>query len=99
MPAYGSLSVPAAALLSDGAERMRLHQGAVFGLSSLAWSGGQAAASVAAGGAAQATSDLVPGFALAGLYLVTVVLLVPISRTLPSLPSRPSSRVRSNGLT
>src|SRR5262249_26999803 len=49
VPAFGSLSVPGSALLSVGADRLRLHQGVAFGLENLAWSGGQAAAAAAAG--------------------------------------------------
>jgi len=84
LPAYGSLCVPGDTLLSVAAERMRLHQGAVFGLSSLAWAVGEAAASVTAGAVAQATSDLVPGFLLAGICLASVVALSPGSPLRPA---------------
>jgi DHA1 family solute carrier family 18 vesicular amine transporter 1/2 len=86
LPAYGSFCVPGDTLLSLAAERMRLHQGAVFGLSSLAWAGGEAVATVTAGAVAQATSDVVPGFLLAGICLAAVVALAPGSplRPLPA---------------
>ena len=77
MPAYGSLCVPASALLSAGAERLRLHQGVAFGLENCAWSGGEFAAAAASGAVAQATSDVVPGLLFAGLCLVTVTVLLP----------------------
>jgi MFS family permease len=77
MPAYGSLCTPASTLVSKAADRLRLHQGMVFGLTSLAWSGGQATASMAAGAGAQATSDLVPGVLLAGLCLAAAAALAP----------------------
>jgi MFS family permease len=87
LPAYGSLCVPGDTLLSAAAERMRLHQGAVFGLSSLAWAGGEAVASVTAGAVTQVTSDLLPGFLLAGICLAAVVALAPGSplRPLPAV--------------
>jgi predicted MFS family arabinose efflux permease len=84
LPAYGSLCVPGDTLLSVAAERMRLHQGAVFGLSSLAWAVGEASASVTAGAVAQATSDLVPGLLLAGICLASVVALAPGSPLRPA---------------
>jgi predicted MFS family arabinose efflux permease len=83
LPAYGSFCVPGDTLLSVAAERMRLHQGAVFGLSSLAWAVGEAAASVTAGAVAQATSDLVPGLLLAGICLAAVAALAPGSPLRP----------------
>src|SRR5262249_2622710 len=83
MPAYGCLSVPGSALLSAGADRLRLHQGIAFGLENLAWSGGQAAAAGAAGVMAEATSDLVPAAVIAGLCLVTLAALSPGSPLVP----------------
>jgi MFS family permease len=75
MPAFGSLCVPGSALLSAGAERLRLYQGVAFGLGNCAWSGGEFAAAAAGGGVAQATSDMVPGVLFAGLCLITVIAL------------------------
>jgi|GEM_PF-346935 len=88
LPACGSLCVPGSALLSEGAERLGLHQGVAFGLGSLAWSGGQAAAALTAGAAAQVTSDLVPGAVLAGLCLAAAAALAPGSPLRPG-PAAP----------
>ncbi|MGH9291884.1 MAG: MFS transporter [Acidimicrobiales bacterium] len=76
LPAYGALYVPAAALVSDGARRRLLHQGLGFGLSNLAWAGGQALAAAGSGAIAQATSDLVPYAVLAGFSALTLLLVV-----------------------
>jgi MFS family permease len=59
-PFFGALFTPAAALTSAASDRLGLNQGLGFGLANLAWAGGQAAASAAAGALAQATSDAVP---------------------------------------
>ena len=37
MPSFGTLFTPAMALVSEGAQRLRLDQGLAFGLSNLAW--------------------------------------------------------------
>lgn len=73
LPAYGSLYVPAAALVSDGAERRRLHQGLGFGLANLAWAGGQGLSAAASGALAQFTSDVVPYVLLAAACALTAV--------------------------
>lgn len=75
LPAFGTLFVPAAAMTSDGSDRQGLHQGFGFGLSNLAWAGGQAGASAGSGALAQATGDALPFFLLALLLLATLVLL------------------------
>jgi MFS family permease len=75
MPAYGTLYTPAAALISDGAQRLQLNQGLVFALANLAWAGGQATAAAASGALAQATSDLVPYCLLAAACLATLAVL------------------------
>jgi MFS family permease len=75
MPAYGTLYAPAAALISDGAQRLQLNQGLVFALANLAWAGGQATAAAASGALAQATSDLVPYCLLAAACLATLAVL------------------------
>jgi len=72
MPAFGALFAPALALLSKGAGRLRLDQGLAFGLANLAWATGQAVAAAGSGVVAQATSDLVPYFLLAGACLATL---------------------------
>jgi MFS family permease len=75
MPAFGTLFAPAMALLSGGAERLRLHQGLAFGLANLAWAAGQAVAAAGSGALAQMTSDTVPYSLLAGACLVTLAVL------------------------
>ena len=80
MPAYGTMFTPAAALISDGAHRLQLNQGLVFGLANLAWAGGQASAAAASGALAQATSDLVPYSLLAVACLATLAVLHRKSR-------------------
>jgi MFS family permease len=77
MPAFGTVVAPAMAMLSAGAQRLRINQGLAFGLSNLAWAGGQAFAAVASGAVAQATSDLVPYCILAAACLAALVLLRP----------------------
>jgi hypothetical protein len=73
VPAYGSLCVPGAALLSAGADRQQLHQAVAAGLGNLAWSGGEAVAAIGAGAAAQAASDTAPAVLLCGVFLLTLV--------------------------
>jgi MFS family permease len=75
MPSFGTLYTPAAALLSAGADRLRLNQGLAFGLSNLAWASGQGAGAAASGVLAQATTDLVPYTLLAAACLATLVVL------------------------
>jgi MFS family permease len=75
LPAYGILFVPAAAMISDGAQRQHLHQGLGFGLSNLAWAGGQAIAAAGSGALAQATSDTVPYVILAAAFASTLLML------------------------
>jgi MFS family permease len=75
MPAFGTLYTPAAALLSVGADRLRLNQGLAFGLSNLAWASGQGAGAAAGGVLAQATTDLLPYALLAGACLATLAVL------------------------
>jgi MFS family permease len=77
MPAYGTLFTPAAALISSGAERLDLNQGLGFGLGNLAWAAGQAVAAAGSGAIAEATSDIVPYSLLAGICVVTLIVLRP----------------------
>jgi MFS family permease len=78
--AFGTLFVPASALVSDGAEGRNLHQGLAFGMSNLAWAGGQAVAAIGAGAIAQATSDSVPYAIVAATFGLTLV-LITVRRT------------------
>jgi predicted MFS family arabinose efflux permease len=77
MPSFGTVVAPAMAMMSAGAQRLRINQGLAFGLSNLAWAGGQAFAAAASGAVAQATSDLVPYCILAAACLAALVLLRP----------------------
>jgi MFS family permease len=77
LPAFGTLFVPAAAMISDGAQHENLHQGLGFGLSNLAWAGGQAIAAAGSGALAQATTDTVPYVLLAAAFASTLVILRP----------------------
>jgi MFS family permease len=80
MPSFGTLYTPAAALLSVGADRLRLNQGLAFGLSNLAWASGQGAGAAASGVLAQATTDLLPYTLLASACLATLAVLRPRAR-------------------
>lgn len=71
--AFGMIFVPAAAMISVGAERWGVHQGLAFGMSNLAWASGQAVGSAASGAIAQASSDLVPFVLLAAAYGLTLL--------------------------
>jgi len=82
LPAYGSLFVPAAAMIADGADRRRLHQGLGFGLANLAWATGQAVAAASSGAIAQATVDAVPYLLLAAAFAGTLMVLRPQGRRL-----------------
>jgi MFS family permease len=75
MPAFGALFTPAMALLSKGAQHVKLDQGLAFGLGNLAWASGQAFAAAGGGALAQATSDLVPYVVLAAGCLLSVFLV------------------------
>ncbi len=75
LPAFGTFYAPATALLSAGADGLGLNQGLAFGLANLAWAGGQALGSGAAGTLAQATSDLVPYGLIGAACLATLAVL------------------------
>jgi MFS family permease len=79
MPAFGALFAPAMALLSEGAHRQRLAQGMAFGLGNLAWALGQAIAAAGSGALAQATSDRIPYFLMAGACFVTLIAVVGVA--------------------
>ncbi len=85
LPAFGTLFVPAAALVGDGAERGGLRQGLAFGLSNLTWAGGQAIASAGSGALAQATTDVVPYVLLACAFAGTLFFLVRAPARLPAM--------------
>jgi MFS family permease len=75
LSAFGTIFVPAAAMVSDGAERRNLHQGLAFGVSNLAWAAGQGIAAASSGAIAQATTDTVPYLVVAACFAVTLVVL------------------------
>jgi MFS family permease len=75
LPAYGTLFVPAMAMLSDGADRRKLHHGLGFGLANLSWATGQAIAATSSGALAQATVDAVPYLLLAAAFGCTLLAL------------------------
>ena len=60
LPAFGTLFVPAATMISDGADRAGLHHGLAFGLGNLSWAAGQAVSAAASGALAQATTTSSP---------------------------------------
>jgi MFS family permease len=82
LPAFGVLFVPASAMISDGADRRRLHQGLAFGLANLAWAAGQGLAAASSGALAQATDDAFPFALLAAVFLATALALRPSGRRL-----------------
>jgi MFS family permease len=90
LPAYGTLFVPAAAMISDAADRQKLHQGLGFGLANLAWAAGQSLAAASCGAIAQLTAEVVPyvllTVALGGTFLT---LRPPGRRLLARLTSAP----------
>jgi MFS family permease len=75
MPGYGTLFAPSSAMLSEAAQRLDLDQGLAFGLSNLAWAGGQTFGAAAGGALAQATSDVVPFSLLAAACLGSLITL------------------------
>jgi MFS family permease len=75
LPAFGTLFVPAAAMIGDGADRRGLHHGLAYGLGNLAWASGQAVAAAASGALAQATADAVPYLLMATTMAGTAVVL------------------------
>ena len=75
LPAFGTLFVPAAAMIGDGADRRQLHHGLAYGLGNLAWAAGQGVAAAASGALAQATVDAVPYLLLAATMAGTVLVL------------------------
>jgi MFS family permease len=84
LPAFGTLFVPAAAMIGDGADRRRLHHGLAYGLANLAWAAGQGVAAAASGALAQATVDAVPYLLLAATMATPMVLLRRRDRRVPA---------------
>lgn len=76
MPLFGSLYTPAAAMVSDAADDLRLNHGIAFSFSNLTWAAAEAIAASAGGALAEATSDLVPYLLLAACCLATLIALL-----------------------
>jgi MFS family permease len=70
--AFGTLFVPASAMVSEGGDQRGAQLGLVFGLTNLLWAAGQGAAAGISGYVADATSVKVPFFAAAALCLVSL---------------------------
>ena len=75
LPAFGTLFVPAAAMIGDGADRRQLHHGLAYGIGNLAWAAGQGVSAAAGGALAQATADAVPYLLLAATMAGTALFL------------------------
>jgi MFS family permease len=78
--AFGTLFVPAAAMVSQGADERGAQHGMVFGLTNLLWAMGQGSAAGISGFVADATSDTVPLFTVAGICVVSLAATVLVSR-------------------
>jgi MFS family permease len=74
-PSIGILWTPSMAMLSDGAEARGLEQGYAVALTNLAWSTGQTLGSAGGARLGEAYGDALPYLTLAGLCLLTLVLL------------------------
>jgi MFS family permease len=70
---FGTLFVPAAAMVSEGGEERGTQFGLIFGLTNLVWAIGQGAASGISGFVADATSDTVPFVVVAAICLVSLI--------------------------
>jgi MFS family permease len=82
LPSFGSLFVPAAAMVGDGAERRSLHHGIAYGLANLAWAAGEGFASASGGVLAQATADVVPYLLLAAVMAGSIAVIRGKGRSL-----------------
>jgi MFS family permease len=77
-PFFGSLYTPAAAMVSEGANDLKLNHGIAFSLTNLTWAAGQAIAAAGSGALAEATSDLVPYLLLAAACAASLATLASI---------------------
>ncbi|MBO0803153.1 MAG: MFS transporter, partial [Nocardiopsaceae bacterium] len=75
MPLYGVLYTPAAAMVSQSADDLRLNHGIAFALTNLTWAAGETVSASASGALAEATSDTVPYLLLTAACLATLVLV------------------------
>lgn len=76
-PFFGALYTPAAAMVSESAQDLKLNHGIAFALTNLTWAAGQAIAASASGAIAEATSDFVPYLLLAVACLATLIGMFP----------------------
>ena len=74
-PVIGLLWAPGNALLADGAEGRGLDPGFAFALTNLAWAAGQTTGAAGSARLAEASGDALPYLGLAGLCVVTVIVL------------------------
>lgn len=68
----GLCFAPALALISDTAEKSKLHQGFAAGVSNMAWASGQVIGGVGGGVVASLTGNAAPSLVIAGLLALTV---------------------------
>jgi len=83
-PFFGSLYTPAAAMVSESAEDLKLNHGIAFALTNLTWAAGQAIAASAGGALAEATSDVVPYLLLSAACLLTLCCMLRSRFSQPS---------------
>jgi MFS family permease len=85
-PFFGSLYTPAAAMVSESAQDLKLNHGIAFALTNLTWAAGQAIAASGSGALAEATSDAVPYLLLGAACLATLSRMLRIRPSgLPAL--------------
>lgn len=80
---FGTLFVPAAAMVSAGGDQRGAQFGLIFGLTNLLWASGEGLASGVSGFVADATSDAVPFVVLAVLCVFSLVNNILSVRTGP----------------
>jgi len=68
----GLCFAPALALISDVAEKSKLHQGFAAGVSNMAWASGQVIGGIGGGVVASVTGNTAPSLAIAALLALTV---------------------------
>jgi MFS family permease len=95
--ALGVLWAPAAAMLSDGAERHGVAHAYGFGVMNVGWATGESVGAAGSARLAEATSDAVPYLVLAGVCVLTVLgLRKLLADDEPGLSSRVVSELRLN---
>lgn len=84
---FGVSYPPAGALISHGAEAVRLDQGYAFALFNIAWAGGQVIGDAGSASLAQATVDAVPYALLCAICVATLVAVKRGGRRTAAAPS------------